>query len=205
MERPDTGYAINLVGVGIAAVGGLLLALASFLPLDELGGQFAYVRSNTLIQHGEWWLLIGAVAIIAAAYRSYSTTKRTWDVPILGVLAAGVVLFIAQNKSLHTLVPAESTSVLGGSSSETVVPFGIAVYVAGAGALLTLIGGWVMRQTAEVVPLSKQEASRRCPDCAETILAAAHVCKHCGARLDAVEEPRPPYPPAPAPSTTERR
>ena len=32
---------------------------------------------------------------------------------------------------------------------------------------------------------------RRCPECAETILAAL-VCHHCGARLD-VPEPAPPY------------
>ena len=35
---------------------------------------------------------------------------------------------------------------------------------------------------------------RRCPKCTEAILAAAHVCNHCGARLDPAE-PTPPYPP----------
>lgn len=191
-------YAISPVGAGMAAVGGLLLGIAAFLPLDQIGGQFAYVRSNTLIQHGEWWLLVVAVAIVAAAYRSYSARKLTWDVLILGALAAVAVLFIVLNKSLRTLVPAESTGLLSAGSNETIVPFGIAVYVAGAGALLTLLGGWVMRQTAEIVSAPEQEATRRCPDCAETILVEARVCKHCGARLY-TQEPKAPYPPAPAP------
>jgi hypothetical protein len=28
------------------------------------------------------------------------------------------------------------------------------------------------------------EATKKCPDCAETVLAEAKVCKHCGARFD---------------------
>jgi hypothetical protein len=41
-----------------------------------------------------------------------------------------------------------------------------------------------------------QQPTKACPYCAETILAAAIKCKHCGERLDA---PITPPPPAPAP------
>jgi hypothetical protein len=34
-------------------------------------------------------------------------------------------------------------------------------------------------------PPDVSEATRRCPDCTETIKVAARVCKHCGLRLDA--------------------
>ena len=37
-------------------------------------------------------------------------------------------------------------------------------------------------------PLPDTEATKTCPDCAETVLAAARVCKHCGFRF----EPQPP-------------
>lgn len=39
--RPEARYAINPVAAGTAAVGGVLLALASFLPLDQPSGAFA--------------------------------------------------------------------------------------------------------------------------------------------------------------------
>jgi len=32
-------------------------------------------------------------------------------------------------------------------------------------------------------------ATKKCPDCAETILAAAKVCKHCGYRFTATDKP----------------
>jgi len=34
------------------------------------------------------------------------------------------------------------------------------------------------------------KATKVCPDCAETILAAAKVCKHCGVRFNEPTEPR---------------
>jgi hypothetical protein len=205
---PEPRYAISPVGVGMAVVVGLLLALASFLPLDEPGGAFARVQSNTLIQHSEWWLLAGGAAIIVVALRSYTSgqRKQTSSIIVLGVIAAGMVIYVAQNTGLRTLYPVGLSGEPEATASGTVVPLGVAVYVAGAGALLTLLGGWTMRQAAEIVPESEEEeeeATKRCPDCAEIILAAARVCKHCGARLDTAE-PRPPYPPAPAPSPTER-
>lgn len=182
----EVRYAVNPVAVGTAAIGGLLLALASFLPLDEPSGAFARVQSNTLIQHGEWWLLLGGVAIVLAALRAYSTGKRgeATTVLVLGAIAVALVIYIAQDKGLRTLYPVGLSGEPEASGSGTVVPLSIAIYVAGAGVLLALIGGWMMRTTASVVPAIQREATRRCPECAETILAAAHVCKHCGHRLE---------------------
>lgn len=198
----ETGptYSINPVGATLAAIGGLALVLASFLPLDEPASVFARVESNTLIQHGEWWLLIGGAAIVLAALSSYMSGQRkhTSSVLLLGAIAAALVIYFAQDEGLRTLYPVGVGGEPDATAAGAVVPLGIAVYVAGAGVLLALIGGWVMHQTAEVVSASDEEATRRCPDCAETILAAARVCKHCGARMDG-EEPSPPYPPAPEP------
>jgi hypothetical protein len=183
---PEVRYAISPVAAGTAAVGGVLLAMASFLPLDQSSGAFARVQSNTLIQHGYWWVLIGAAAIVLAALRAFTTGKRseTTSVLVLGVIAAVLVIFAAQDTSLRTLYPIGAGGEPEASASGTVVPLGIAVYVAGAGVLLTLIGGWTMRQTATIAPAVEQEATTRCPECAETILAAARVCKHCGHRLE---------------------
>jgi hypothetical protein len=205
--RPEARYTISPVAAGTAAVGGVLLALASFLPLDQQSGAFARVQSNTLIQHGYWWVLIGAAAIVLAGLRAYTTGKRseTMSVLVLGAIAAVLVVYAAQDRSLRTLYPIGANGEPEASATGTVVPLGIAIYVADAGVLLALLGGLMMRQTAEIVPESEEEkATKRCPDCAETILAAARVCKHCGARLDAPEPTRLSHPPAPVSSPTER-
>jgi hypothetical protein len=183
---PEARYAISPIAAGTAAVGGALLALASFLPLDQPSGAFARVQSNTLIQHGYWWVLIGAGAIVLAALRAFTTGKRseTTSVLVLGVIAAVLVIYAAQDTSLRTLYPIGVGGEPEVSAPSTVVPLGIVIYVAGAGVLLTLIGGWTMRQTATVAPAVEQEATTRCPECAETILAAARVCRYCGHRLD---------------------
>ncbi len=183
---PEARYAISPVAAGTAAVGGVLLALASFLPLDQPSSAFARVQSNTLIQHGYWWVLIGAAAIVLAALRAYTTGKRseTTSVLVLGVIAAALVVYFAQDTSLRTLYPIGAGGEPETSATGTVVPLGIAIYVAGAGVLLALIGGWTMRQTAAVVPAVEPEPTTRCLECAETILAAARVCKHCGHRLE---------------------
>lgn len=184
----EARYAISPVAAGTAAVGGVLLALASFLPLDQPSGAFARVQSNTLIQHGYWWVLIGAAAIVLAALRAYTTGKRseTTSVLVLGVIATVLVIYAAQDTRLRTLYPIGTGGEPETSATGTVAPLGIAIYVAGAGVLLTLLGGWMMRQTAAAVSVIGPEATTRCPECAETILAAAHVCKHCGHRLERV-------------------
>jgi hypothetical protein len=184
--RPEARYAISPVAAGTAAIGGVLLALASFLPLDQPSRAFARVQSNTLIQHGYWWVLIGAAAIVLAALRAYTTGKRseTTSVLILGVIAAALVIYAAQDTSLRTLYPIGANGEPEASAAGTVVPLGIAIYVASVGVLLALLGGWTMRQTAAAIPTAEPEATTLCPECAETILAAARVCKHCGHRME---------------------
>jgi hypothetical protein len=184
--RPEARYVISPSAAGTAAVGGALLALASFLPLDQPSGVFARVQSNTLIQHGYWWVLIGGAAIVLAALRAYTTGKRseTTSVLILGVIAAVLVIYAAQDTGLRTLYPIGPGGEPETSATGTVVPLGIAIYVAGAGVLLALLGGWTMRTTAAVVSAVEPEATTRCPECAETILAAARICRYCGHRLE---------------------
>lgn len=44
------------------------------------------------------------------------------------------------------------------------------------------------RVTNPLVVASSGSATKTCPDCAETILAAARVCKHCGYRFAPIAE-----------------
>jgi hypothetical protein len=168
---PVVEYRVSPSGVGLAFLGALALIASVFLPLDEANGLLATIQKNTLVQHDEWFLLAVGILLAAVALYSYFNNWRTWVTPALGLVAAGLVAYMAADKNLRTLV-----SLHGGEESQgVVVPFGIAIYVAGVGAALALIGGWIAwRTTAKIA---------RCPDCAEEVLAEAQVCKHCGRRF----------------------
>jgi hypothetical protein len=186
----EGSYAINPSWTAVAVLGGVLLAVASFLPLDEPGRSLGGVRSNTLVQHGEWWLLIGGAVVVAAALRSYTDGRReeATSVMVLGVIAAVLVVYFAQDKALRTLYPLNGAGEADSSATGTVVPLAIAIYVAGAGALLAVVGGRGMRQSARMADVDVAEATRtkRCPDCAELVLTGARVCKHCGYRFESL-------------------
>jgi ribosomal protein L32 len=82
--------------------------------------------------------------------------------------------------------------------------FGIAIYVAGAGVAVALVGSLILLRSAKqsapdlLVAARAQAATKKCPDCAETVLAEARVCKHCGYRFAPAASSEPgSTPPAP--------
>ena len=65
---------------------------------------------------------------------------------------------------------------------------GIGVYATGIGGLLLVIGGWQLFSIRLPQHSSPRQSDERretkpCPDCAESVLAEANVCKHCGYRF----------------------
>jgi predicted RNA-binding Zn-ribbon protein involved in translation (DUF1610 family) len=163
------------------------MALAAFLPLDDASGQFGGVRENTLIQHGGWMLIIGALVIAAAGFRAVQRKGKYWLWPA-ALCAFGALRIIgwAADKDLRTLYPVTADGSLDTSRPGTVVPLGIAIYVAGAGIALAFIGSLLLNQTGEPPApnaTAPQKRNKKCPDCAETILYDAKVCKHCNYRF----------------------
>ena len=59
----------NPLGLGLVLVGAAVMAIATFLPLNEPAGVFSMIKDNTLIQRGGWWLIVLAV--------SHSRWRRT--------------------------------------------------------------------------------------------------------------------------------
>jgi len=179
VEEPEEHYTVNPVGIGLAVLGGVLLVVSVFLPLDEPSSVFERIQENTLIQHEGWMLIVlGATIVLAAA----SSNPKSIAVCILSVIAGGLIVYTGLDKSLRTLYPIGSGGEAEATGKGIVVPLGLAIYIAGAGAVLAFAGGLTTFPRRKVV--NSSEERQRCPECAETILAAARVCKHCGYRFD---------------------
>jgi hypothetical protein len=186
----------NPLGLGLVIVGAVAMAIAAFLPLDEPTGVFATVRDNTLIQHGGWLLIGFALAIAVSGFR-VSQGRRTerWVPIILCAVAAALVVITANEKDLRTLYPIGPDGNPVTSQPGMVANLGVAIYVAGAGVAVAFIASLILRQSVQRrveddpliaawdAPGSAEPATKKCPDCAETILADAKVCKHCGYRF----------------------
>jgi hypothetical protein len=181
----------NPLALGLVIVGAAAIALAAFLPLDEPANAFRMVEHNTLIQHGGWQLIVLAVAIAAGGFRVNQRDGNGWPWPVVGCVFVAIrIIMWATDKDLRTLYPVGPDGNPITSQPGTVVPLGIAIYVAGVGVGVALIGSLMLRQTemsdAEDPLVAAWEAAKttkKCPDCAETILADARVCKHCGYRF----------------------
>jgi hypothetical protein len=197
------------------------MAISTFLPLVEPINAFRRVEDNTLIQHDGWMLIALTLGIAASGYRvSRGGSTVRWVPIVLCVLAAGLIVFYANDKDLRTLYPVGPDGNPITTQPGMVANLGIAIYVAGAGVAAALIGSVILGQSARqrvpdvpAAPALTEAApkpTKKCPDCAETVLADARVCKHCGYRFapaasseSATKPPaptQPAKPPKPAPS-----
>ena len=146
MERSRSG---NPVGLGLVIVGAIAMAVAAFLPLAEPTGAFRLVRENTLIQHGGWMLIAVAVGIAASGFWASQgkAAELVWLPASLCVVAAIGIVFWATNKDLRTLYPIGFDGTVDTSQPAIVTPLGVAIYVAGAGVAVALIGSLMLSQS----------------------------------------------------------
>ena len=165
----------NPLALGLILVGAVALAISTFLPLVEPTGTFRMVEHNTLIQRGGWLLIALALGIAASGYRvSQGRWAARW-VPI-ALCVSAAALIVLNDKDLRTLYPVGPDGNPITTQPGIVANPGIAIYVAGAGVAAAFIGSVILLR-------SRQAKTKKCPDCAETVLADANVCKHCGYRF----------------------
>jgi hypothetical protein len=178
----------NAGAIGLAAIAATLAVVSVFLPALETSA-FSSIAKNTLIQGGGGWLILGcATGILGALYRVYSTRIPTWTVFGLGLVILGAAIYygtgdrtklesVASDPFLHESIKVNGSPAIG-------------IYAAGAAGLLAMFAGFIL---AGISVSSYQGAGRRmkvCPDCAESVLKAARICKHCGHQFDIAARPR---------------
>lgn len=187
----------NPLGCVLAAAGAAAVIVSAFLPAYQSSQPTLLgIQSNTFIQQDDktgWVLVVLGVAVLVAAYRSYSAHIRVWSVLVLGLLALAAAIRLGTHPPDLYQIGLDGTPNLSNPITSSA---GIAVYVLAAGGLLATIGGRVMRESRSASAPSPSQspsvektpatATKRCPDCAETVLAAAQVCKHCRYRFDPV-------------------
>jgi Uncharacterised protein family UPF0547 len=191
-EYDDDQVDLSPAGMWLAVAGAVAMLVAVFLPYAE-SHDFAFIEQNTLIQTGDGWLFVGlAVGSAAALYRMYRGRRRNWGPIVTGAIAAAVALFYGANGA-DALQLCSTDPATFGQSCVQASP-GIGIYLAGLGGLLMVVGGWQIRNSPQRGWVDGEssapalDGTKTCPDCAETVLAQARVCKHCGFRFGAIEE-----------------
>jgi hypothetical protein len=189
-------------------VGAAVMAVAVFLPIAVAPNEPAVVfrpsEDGTLIRHGGWTLIalaigIAAAGLLASRRRGNPDTaivnRGTIWLTLLFVLCvvAGLQMWhLAMDKNLRTFYPVYPVGLNGtvDYSKPVVAPLGIAFYAAGVGAAEALVGAVMIRQAkqnpapqAAGDPAAVQAPTKKCPDCAKTILADTKVCTHCAYRF----------------------
>jgi hypothetical protein len=166
------------------------MLIAVFLPRVE-STSFGGVAENTLIQSGDGWIFIAlSIGVAAAAYRAYRQGTKTIAVIVLGVIAIALATYQGTNEDQLTLYPiGPGGDVDFLAAGEKATP-AAGIYLAGIGGLLAAVGGFQMRSgPGRREGLSGPEATKSCPDCAETVLAAARVCRYCNYHFEPTADP----------------
>jgi hypothetical protein len=137
---------VNQLGVAIAGAGVFALVVSVFLPAYQSDQPTLLgIQDNTLIQNGDGWILLAlALAVLVATYNSAAKHQRTWWPLVFGAFALAYAVYLGAHHP--TLYRIGSDGTLDYSSPIGSTP-GTAVYVAGVGGLLGVIGGRLMRGT----------------------------------------------------------
>jgi hypothetical protein len=148
VERVPRSPRAALVALALIWLGALAIVVGVVLPLypPQPPGSSTPIRHNFLAGHLTWALVGLAVIAAAAGYRGYRVSSRSWAVSALGLVAVGIVVWMASDSSLRSIYAFEVGCCFG-PPSPTVLPLAAGPYVAGAGAILVATGGWVLRAT----------------------------------------------------------
>jgi len=154
MGRRATQADLQL-GIALAFSGAAVMLVSVFLPMAD-SSRFLHVVDNSLIQHGQGWLVVVlAIAAAASAYRTLSNESEPIWLMLVGGAALGFAIYIGSSDEVLTLSSVSQPGELGLldelesiSGTERASP-GIGIYALGLGGTLTLVGGYLLRSPGD--------------------------------------------------------
>jgi hypothetical protein len=175
-QEPEVRFELNPAAAALALLGAAMCVLGLFLPTYENPG-FSSIAKNTMIQQGAvvWTVVIFGALFAVDLFRAYQSKRPPrWAELVFPVTVGLSTARLLKGTTLYPVVGGAADTTASGLHAAA----GAGVYVTFAGAVICALGIVAMRQWPG-------RELRQCPACAETVLAQAHVCKHCGQRLDA--------------------
>jgi peptidoglycan/LPS O-acetylase OafA/YrhL len=180
-DRVDETVEPNVVALSATVGGAILGIVAVFLPALE-SETFSEIKQNALIQKGTGFFVVGVcLALLGTAYRVYQSRTKSWAVSWAGVILIAAAVFAGTGKRVEL----EGTNIIGETITEKASP-GIGIYAVGVAGAIALFAGYAIATNRGTLALGDDRKTKICPDCAETVLAAARKCKHCGHEFDPV-------------------
>lgn len=163
------------------AVGAAFLGIVSvFLPALE-SETFSTIKHNALIQSGTGFFIIGVcLAILGSAYRVYQSRTKSWTVCVGGVALIAAAIYAGTGKRAEL----EGTLLLTGQAVTAKASPAIGIYAVGAAGAIALFAGYAIATNRGTLAPAGGRSTKTCPDCAESVLSAARICKHCGHEFD---------------------
>lgn len=158
------------IGVGIFA--GLLIAIVMSVLAALVGAQGDASDKEAVARANAWslWAFFGSwVLFILWSWRRARSSRRVWGgmFLVLGLSALALPLAIAINTASYAGRQQDGTAVIA-AGIITVASGFIGFFV---GAVLLVIAAVLIR--------GDRGRTKRCPRCAERVLAAATVCRFC--------------------------
>jgi hypothetical protein len=178
------------LGIVLSYAGALTIVVSVLLPRASAPVNLRILHNTLLSDSPGVGVVVLLLALLAAsgAWAAQGDRVRVWTPIVAGSLAIVAAINSAHDAQSQALYPIGANGEpIRSIAVHASVSFGI--YVLGIGGLLALIGGILIRRspalTTEVPATEVAAASevKQCPDCAETVLDAARVCKHCGYRF----------------------
>jgi hypothetical protein len=140
------------LGVGLALIGAATLVVSAFLPWADVSNTgFSRLAKNTLVQHGDWFVLVAAAVICLDVYRCYARAGRLRGlIWVLWAPVVAVVLLVAEaaQKSHFQFYPIGAGGLADTSVPATAGSPGVGLYVGIVGAVVAAAGLVAMRRIA---------------------------------------------------------
>ncbi len=167
--------------VAVTGIGAFIVLAGMFMP-HLSSWEVAFINDNMMIQNQPVDILcVIAAAVGVSRYVSAGTKAAARTIWWAGFWFAGWALKDAYTGQLANLTTGDPVQTSAGAG----------LWAVGVGSLIVAAGGLMMRYphkefgvagiampTSEQVP-SIVEATKTCPRCAETIKAAAKICRFC--------------------------